>query len=303
MPRPGVLRKLKLYASIVGYSLRHNRDFAREHYEFFDTLRRRLGERGVSLEGARVLDVGCGKAHWLTLLLHSVGARVTGIDTEFVAPGRSLGKYWGILRSNGLDRTLRTLVWDWTFGRWYYQELARIADFDLKFRGVDVCQGDVTNSAFDDDTFDLVVSHEVFEHVPDLEAAARELRRIMKPNALTYIYFHNFASVSGGHHIAWKYPDTEPSDEVPPWDHLRENRFPDIPSWLNRCRESEYRRAFEAHFDLVDWIPLATEGEALLTDEIRDELSDYTEEELLTKGWVIVGRPLPPEHEHTRMDS
>ena len=287
----GILSKLRLYKSIVDYSLQHNLDFAREHYDFFARMTTDLASRGVDFDGARVLDVGCGKASWLTLLLASVGAQATGIDTEFVTASRGPAKYFGILRRNGLDRALRTLVWDWTFGRTYYRELEHIAGFRLRFDRLDVRSMDITGSDFADDAFDLIVSHEVFEHVPDVGAAARELRRIMKPSGLTYIYFHNYASVSGGHHIAWKYPDSEPSDSVPPWDHIRDNRFPDIPSWINRHRAQHYREAFEPHFEILAWTPLSKEGEALLTPEIRAELSDYSEEELLTKGFAIVGRP------------
>ena len=108
---------------------------------------------------------------------------------------------------------------------------------------------------------------------------------------MAYIYIHNYASLSGGHHIAWKYPDTASSAVVPPWDHLRQNRYPDIPSWINRLRERDYRQAFEEQFDILDWFPTATEGKALLTPGIRAELADYGEEELLTKGFVIVARP------------
>ncbi len=290
-----MIRRLRLYTSIVGYALRHNRDFAHEHYAFFAKMREDLRARGVELDGRRILDVGCGKSFWLTLLLAGAGARATGVDSEFVDAGRGPRKYLGILRQNGLDRVLRTLVWDWTFGRWYYRELRKCCPFPLRFAGVDVRRGDVTATGYPDDVFDLAVSHEVLEHLPDLGAAARELRRILKPDGLTYLYFHNFASVSGGHHIAWKYPDREPSTTVPPWDHLRQNLYPDIPSRINRLRLDEYRAAFENHFEILDWMPLAREGEALLTAEIRAELADYSEEELLTKGYVIVARPLKTE--------
>lgn len=40
---------------------------------------------------------------------------------------------------------------------------------------------DITALTFDDDSFDLIVSSEVLEHVPDLEAAFRESARVLKP--------------------------------------------------------------------------------------------------------------------------
>ena len=291
--RPGLLQKLKLYLSMVRYANAHNRDFAREHYEFFRRMEEELRPELGQLEGLRVLDVGCGKTMWLTLLLHSCGAKVTGIDTEWTEPVRSLSKYLALIRSNGLERSLRTLVWDLLYARPYYQELNRICPFELNFEGVDARRASVSELDFDDKTFDLVVSHEVFEHLEDVDASLAEVRRVLKPDGLTFIYTHNFTSISGGHHIAWKYPDTEPSETVPAWDHLRDNRFPTIPSWINRWREHDYKEAFERHYEVLRWIPWSREGEALLTAKIREELADYSEDELLTKGFVTMARPKP----------
>lgn len=291
-PKGGPFSRLRLYISMVRYGNAHNRDFAREHYAFFADMQQRLGQYGLAdLRGLRVLDVGCGKAYWLTLLLHSCGAYATGVDTELVEPGYSLGKYWGILANNGPERALRTLVWDIFYGPPYYRELANVCPFPLRFKEVDARRVSATDLDFPDNTFDLIVSHEVFEHIDDIPATLGLLQRIMKPDGLTYIYVHNYTSISGGHHIAWKYPDTEPSAVVPPWDHLREDRSPEIPSWINRLREQDYRAAFEAQFEIVAWFPTIREGEALLTPDIRAELSAYTKDELLTKGFVVVARP------------
>ena len=289
--RSHLIRRLRLYLSMIRYGNAHNQDFAHEHYSFYADMQNRLQGYVDALGGLRVLEVGCGKAYWLTLLLHSYGARPTGIDTEFVDPQRRLGKYLSLLRHNGLERTLRTLVWDAFYATPYYRALAAVTPFPLCFEDVDARQMSVTELDFPDDTFDLVVSHEVFEHLPELPAALASLRRVLKPEGLTYIYVHNYTSLSGGHHIAWKYPDTEPSTVIPPWDHLRRNLHPEIPSWINRLRMRDYRRAFEEQFEILDWIPTTTEGRALLTPEIQAELHAYSEEELLTKGFIVIARP------------
>ncbi len=287
-----VYKKLRLYVSMVRYGLAHNKDFAAEHYEFFEDMMKYLEKIGL-INGKRVLDLGCGKAAWMTLLFHSLGANVTGIDTEVVKPGKRFAKYYGIMITNGLERALRTLVWETMFAGPYYRKLAEVAQFDLNFKNVDVKSMDAEAIDFDDNVFDVIVSHEVLEHIPDLQAAAREMKRVLKPTGVMVHYLHNYTSLSGGHHIAWKYPDTEPSDTVPPWDHLRKNLFPDIPSWISRKRESEMREVFEEHFSVEKWSPYSKEGKKLLTEEIRVELSQYSEEELLTKGYLIVFRPLP----------
>jgi len=285
------LRAFRLYWSMVRYGRAHNRDFAREHFAFFDEMRRRLAGYVGELAGLRVLDVGCGKSMWLTLLLQSAGAQVTGIDTEAVTALRGLRKYNSIVKNNGVERALRTVAWDILFARPYYKHLEEACGFPLLFEGLDVRRMSAQELDFDDDTFDLVVSHEVFEHLPDLDATVESIQRVMKPTGITYIYTHNYASISGGHHIAWKYPDSEPSETVPPWDHLRENRFPDIPSWLNRLRERDYREAFGKSFDIAEWLHTTREGEKLLTPDIQAELAEFSADELLTKGFVTIARP------------
>lgn len=286
-----MLRRLKLYLSMVRYGNLHNEDFAREHYIFFERMLEDLKPHIGSVNGLRVLDVGCGKAIWLTLLLHSIGAKATGIDTEYVEAGLSFGKYLRIAKKNGFERALRTIAWDALYAKPYFSALAKVCSFPLNFKGVDARTMDVAAPMFDDETFDLIVSHEVFEHIEDPGKALKDLKRLMKPGAIAYIYIHNYTSLSGGHHIAWKYPDAEPSDTVPPWDHLRKNLYPEIPSWINRIRETEYKALFKEEFEILNWISGSREGEALLTSKIRGELSEYSEEELLTKGFAVIARP------------
>lgn len=287
MPDPLIPGRLGLYLSMLHYGLRSNAEFAREHCEFFHRFVAYVGD----IEGKRILEVGCGKSFWLTLLLHNHGALATGVDTENVEPGFGLARFREIWRHNGPERALRTLVWSVVFARPYYRALARAIGRPLRFDGIDVRRTAPDRLEFADDTFDLVVSHEVFEHIADVDAVAKELQRVMKPGARTYIYVHNYTSVSGGHHIAWKHVDTRPSRKVPPWDHLRENRHPFIPSWLNAMRERDYRPIMERYFEILDWFPTREEGKALLTPQIRAELSRYSEEELLRQGFVIVATP------------
>jgi SAM-dependent methyltransferase len=281
-----MLRRLRLYWSMLVYGLRKHRRFAAEHAQFYRDMIAITGP----VRGRRVLEVGCGKMYWLSLLLHSDGALVTGIDTEVPMPGRRLAKYRAIWRRNGLERAVRTLVWDWVFAPSYYAALEQETGMQLVHEGLDLRTIDAAYASIPPASIDLVVSHEVFEHIADVGATLRELERLLKPTGRTYIYVHNFASLSGGHHIAWKYPDTEPSTSVPPWDHLRARRYPDIPSWLNELREADYRRLFSERFELVDWRYTPQEGRALLTPALREELRQYSGHELLTKGFTVIAR-------------
>lgn len=73
-------------------------------------------------------------------------------------------------------------------GRWSGLDLtgeavARTA-MRMRVRGLDhgpIHEGSILSAPFEDDSFDLVFSHGVLHHVPDIRAASRELHRILRP--------------------------------------------------------------------------------------------------------------------------
>lgn len=287
MPDPILPGRPGLYLSMLVYALRSHGEFAAEHARFYREFREYAGD----LAGRHVLDLGCGKTFWLTLLLATDGADALGVDTEVTEPRRSAGKYLRMLRDNGLERTARTLAWDTVFAQRYYRRLAREHGTALRFDRVRTARIDGSRLPVPDGSLDWVVSHEVLEHIRDLEAVMAEIRRTLKPDGRAYLYVHHFTSLSGGHHIAWKHPDSAPSRKVPPWDHLRGRRYSQVPSWLNRVRAHEYRRLVERELEILEWRWLPREGESLLTPALRAELREYGEEELLHKGFIVIARP------------
>lgn len=284
------LQQLRLYVTQLGWANRYTERYAADHCYWFRRMTDTLQPYLPTYDGVRALDVGCGMLQWQTIMLHSCGAEVTGLDMEYVRADRRLDKYWHVLRKNGAERALKTAYWDYVYRPRYLKALQACAPFTLNTRGLDLRQHVAERLPFEDNSFDLVASHEVFEHIADVPAAAEEIKRVLKPGALAYINIHLFPSISGSHHMAWKFPDEEPSDTVPPWDHLREKRYPEHPSWINEKRERDYQPVFENLFEILEWQASAIEGKALLTPEIKAELSDYSEDELLKKGIIIVAR-------------
>lgn len=285
-----MINRLRLYYGQLALARRYTERFAAEHCAWFARMEATLRPYISDFAGIRALDVGCGLLQWQTILLHSRGADVTGVDMEYVRGDRRLDKYVHIARTNGFERALKTAFWDYTYRSQYRRALQAHAGFALTMDGLTLQQHTAERLPFDDDTFDLAASHEVFEHIDDVAGAVGEVRRVLKPGGYAYINIHLFPSISGGHNVEWKYPDSEPSTRVPPWDHLRERQFPEHPSHINELRERDYRPIFEDAFEIVSWEASAIEGQTQLTPEIRSELSDYSAEELLKKGVIVLAR-------------
>jgi len=266
---------------------RDMRKVAKRHYREFQEILDALTPYAGEVKGKRILDIGCGRLYPFTLLLHSLGNTVTGIDIVYTGPNESrFKKHWGTLRSNGIESLIGALLYGILRkdGN-YYQALKDMCDFPLTTRGLDVRQMSVENVLFPDETFDAALSISVFEHLYNVPRAISELQRVMKRGGIAYTSIHLFTSPSGGHHFNW-----QNTDRVPPWDHLRGRKLP-FTTYLNRLREHEYLSLFGEKFEILGVLDVdKEEGKALLTPEIRAELQDYSKEELSKHGVDIVAR-------------
>src|SRR5688500_3698392 len=119
---------------------------------------RALGDAGVtSLAGSRVLEVGCGRGHWLRALVQ------WGADPDLIT---------------GVD-----LLPD------------RLADAArLTAPGVRLVHGSATDLALPDATYDVVLQSTMFTSILDAalrQRAAREMLRVLRPGGL--VLWHDFA--------------------------------------------------------------------------------------------------------------
>jgi ubiquinone/menaquinone biosynthesis C-methylase UbiE len=109
-------------------------------------------------KGLDVLDVGCGQ----------------GIDLcEFALAGA---------RVTGIDLTPR------------HVELARRHLAAAGLQG-EVVQGDAEGMPFEDESFDRVISNGVLHHTPDIAAALRDIRRVLRPGGQATIILYNRNSI------------------------------------------------------------------------------------------------------------
>ena len=76
-----------------------------------------------------------------------------------------------------------------------------------------------------------------------------------------------------------------------PWEHLRKRRYR-ANTTLNELTRNEYKELFSEHFEILEIIdgPRGRQVD-FLTPDIRAELADYTDEDLLDENPLFVLRP------------
>ncbi len=137
------------------------------HYATFEYLRSAkviaaLERAGVAL-GGRVLDSGCGSGGTALSLAEEAGFAV-GLDLD------------GRFRDAG----------------------TRLAG-EKRVANVGFVQGDGTRLPFEDDSFDLVFSHSVIEHVASAETYLAECRRVLRAGGVLYLSTAPYLSLTGAH--------------------------------------------------------------------------------------------------------
>ena len=120
-------------------------------------------EHLVPVAEKQVLEVGCGRGGF-THLLASEGAKVCGVDFSASALQAATARP----QSN------------------------RVAG-----GSIDWVQADAQHLPFDDRAFDVVISCEMIEHLPDPVAALREMARVCRPGGLLYLTTPNYLNLIG----------------------------------------------------------------------------------------------------------
>lgn len=276
--------RLASYIDIVRYHLRGNDRLARETVERAKMVK----QYADSQTSPRVLDLGCGGRGGIVLPLHSLGISATGIDYDVVSPRFSPAGWWAVARCNGAERALKTIGRQVLFDYSFYKHMRRRLGCELRWNGLDVRRMDARALQFDSESFSFIFSAAAFEHIADVEAATAEMRRVLRDEGMAYIRIHLFPSLSGGHALDWADADEDapPITPVPPWDHLRERRFPPH-VYLNQLRSDDFMEIFSRHFSVLE-VMHDTEGYAHLTPEIRHELANWSEEDLTRRNLTVL---------------
>ena len=160
---------------------------------WYQLVRERIGK----VEGLRILEVACGRGGFVSELTRA-GACVTGCDFSFAA-----------LRVAG-------------------DKLARAE----KRRGSGLVQGDAQNLPFADESFDLIVSCETIEHLPEVNAAVREMHRVTRLGGKLFLTTPNYSNFMGLYELYSRFRHPGKKDDQP-FD--RRQWFPQIEGFVRKA--------------------------------------------------------------------
>jgi glycosyltransferase involved in cell wall biosynthesis len=237
-----------------------------------------------------ILDVGCGKFYPFSRLAGAHGHIVTALDTQYIAPG--IWKYLAVFHYDGMHVAVKSLFRDIFFLARFKKKLSSAVQQSIENPKIAFILASAENIPFPDNHFDVIFSHDTFEHITNIEKAISECARVVKPNGIIYISVNPYTSISGSHHPKWFSPDSNPPEDIPPWFHLRGNC--DKFAWpldygLNKYKLADYRKVFTKYVDILNEFSDKVEGAGFLTEQIRQELKQFSEDELLvsTKTFLM----------------
>jgi SAM-dependent methyltransferase len=151
-----------------------------------------------NVSGLRVLEVACGRGGFVFELARA-GAQVTGCDFSSAALRAATTR---ALHSNGHTSVPRLV------------------------------QGDAQNLPFADNSFDLVVSCETIEHLPEVRSALREMERVTRPGGKLLLTTPNYLNFMGLYEIYARFRHPDRKDDQP-FD--RRQWFAQVLRWMRQA--------------------------------------------------------------------
>lgn len=242
-----------------------------------------------------ILVLGCGYIYPDVILFSNISKYVAGIDIIDAFYRDDMAQTCRDIRNREgsiVQALLKIVSLLGTYYRYYYY-LEKISKIPIEHQKYRLLSYNGYQMPFKNETFDVVLSNAVLEHVEKPQRLFQEVNRVTKKGGLSYHLWHNYYSFSGGH-------VPEPLCLKYPWGHLRgkyETRG------LNRLTPSEIQNSFSKFFDIITLYQVDKtnqkkgidddfqfEREELLSESLKSELRAFPIELLLTRAYLIIGR-------------
>lgn len=259
-------------------------------YESMAVPEERIAKRlGTSVTNKAILEIGPGQGLERARYF-GIYNDVTGMDLDVIPTEFDLGLYWQMAKANGIGRVAKTMGRKLIIGGANDKAWAKISG-TKKVKNPRIVYGDIGQEALFQNEFDVVMTWSVFEHLPDPKQALQNVILSLKPGGVFYISLHLYTAHDGHHDIR---AFTGDADSLPLWGHLRPSQNHKIqPSaFLNEWRIKQWQDLFaEVAPDADEYLDEYEVRERfgpVMTPELRNELADYSDEELYTVNAVYV---------------
>jgi SAM-dependent methyltransferase len=164
-----------------------------------------------------------------------------------------------------------------------------LAEFLEEFEGVQISKQDIVEFAKGDQQFDACILLTVSEHLNDPAHAFEAIANCLNPGGEIFLTHGNFYAWQGHHSAPYSPEGYDPSDlaqrQLVDWGHiLNKAMFDPRFNELNLIRIHELTAILARHFDAVDVQFMRSPAKIVerLTKEIRLQLAEYYDDELLT---------------------
>jgi SAM-dependent methyltransferase len=249
-------------------------------HEHENRMKNKLGR---PLEDLLILEIGPGQGRERARYF-GLKNTVIGMDLDIIPQGLKPDNYLRMLRENGFGRFTKTIGRKLIIGRKNAKAWAKVVG-SKEMPNPELIYGDICKAVPEPEAFDIVMSWSVFEHLPDPKQALENVIRSLKPGGIFYISLHLYTSNNGHHDIR---AFTGGEDELPLWSHLRPSTsyLIEPSSYLNNWRLAQWRRLFSEvapeYNEFLETYDCKEKYNSRLTESLRRELRDYSDEELFT---------------------
>lgn len=227
-----------------------------------------LNSLGVDIQHKRVLEVACGNGIDSMLLALEPVKQVIGIDMRLpLHMTNKKGKRHRNLAKHVLSAADQNPdLWE------------SLCELPIYFT-----EGDATNLVFENNSFDLILSKSFLEHMIPLEAALKEMHRVLAPGGLMYHVIDPYYWLRGCHapalvDIPWAHArlskdeyrrfvieayGTDAGEKSCEWD-----------ATLNHFTPRDYRAIFDASdFEIISW----KETKSAYAEDVLDQHPEVLE--------------------------